>query len=335
LRSFSGTLLLGGEFAEHGLQELLRLLTGNLTSEQIVDELPEDSRQDALKFLETLTTKEFVVDAHEAPREGPEGGALAIDGHDVGYWETYAPSAETARKRLDAARIVISYLGEMGPAVGRALASGGIGSLVLVDAQPSGRPAQAVAAELAQKHGTKALVVPPRSIAEHLQTASLAIACSDNASLIGHDQINQLAIDHDVRWISARIDRSTGFLGPFVVPRQTACFRCYELRSRANAEYPEDHEALYAHWKRSSEIPSDWPSLGPFAQILGNILATDVLRVVATGATSSAHGRVISVDLHTFDVKKHNVLKLPRCPACSRLCDAPMTRIWDTRALGS
>src|SRR5262249_34321735 len=167
---------------------------------------------------------------------------------------------------------------------------------------------------------------------ELVSEADLVVLCSDNMSLAGYNLTNEACIRHKTCWVSARIDRSRGIIGPFVVPEQTACFVCFELRSRANSEHPTDHEAIYQHWKEIDSIPDNWPTIAPFVNVIGNYLAIDIQRVLAGNHLSAVFGRILYLDLHTFESRFHEILKLPRCPACSRARERPLTKIWDIRS---
>src|SRR5262249_45641957 len=130
--------------------------------------------------------------------------------------------------------------------------------------------------------------------------ADIVVVCSDNMSMAGYDRTNETCIKHGVRWTSARIDRQRAVIGPFVIPEQTACFSCFDARSRATADRPDDHEALYCHWKGVHGCPQEWPFLASFAGIVGNFLALDLLRVLAGQHLSSTAGRVVHIELPTM-----------------------------------
>jgi bacteriocin biosynthesis cyclodehydratase domain-containing protein len=255
-----------------------------------------------------------------------------------------------AARRLQAATVIIVGLGGVGRTVARLLAMAGVGRLVLLDpnsvrssdvslgcnAVHVGRPiVNALAAELAAH---RAELVPMIGSVDEVPDwdrvvadASLIILANDDMSLAGYDRVNQACLEHETPWVSARIDRSRGIIGPFVVPKQTACFTCFELRSRVNAEFPQDHEALHRHWKGCGESPDTWPMIAPFVEMVGACVALDAQRVLGAKALSAFLGRILHWDLHGFESRFHELLKLPRCPACSRARERPLEKIWDLR----
>jgi bacteriocin biosynthesis cyclodehydratase domain-containing protein len=271
--------------------------------------------------------------------------------HQSAYWSVHGTAAAEAASRFKRAHVVVADLGGVGTTVARALATAGVGTITGIDhrlvrtcdqgfgyaAQDVGMPrASAVAAVVRAESETR--FIPVRERVQDLSNwddivaeADLVVACSDGMSLGTYEPTNEACLRQKKRWVSARIDRSRGLIGPFVIPGQSACFTCYELRSRANAEHPQDHAALYRHWKSSDDVAPDWPIMLPFAGVVGNYLALDIERVLAGNQLSMFMGRVFHLDGQTFESRYHEVLKLPRCPACSRERERPMTRIWDIR----
>jgi bacteriocin biosynthesis cyclodehydratase domain-containing protein len=159
--------------------------------------------------------------------------------------------------------------------------------------------------------------------------ATVLVLAADGMSLAGVDAVNAFAIEHGIPWLLVRIDRTRALIGPYVIPGETACFACYELRARANADRSADHEALHRHWRTVADRPADAatpPGAGP---IVGGWAALDLGRAIAGGRAPVAAGRIVALDLHTLQSSTHEILRLPRCPACSRLRARPLTRIWD------
>jgi bacteriocin biosynthesis cyclodehydratase domain-containing protein len=330
LRSFTGSVMLSGDFVTVVLPSLLPLLDGRHAIEDLAAEIGEAFRPEIEDFLTLIGRKGFLGKA--PPEEAEEDGA-ALSAHDGAYWSLYGTSAGQAAKRLSQSTVAIAGLGDVGTVVATTLAASGVGRLVLADAPERSR-VEAVALFLRRRYATRIVTLPAAfeegaGWEETVAKASVVVLLSDNMSMAGYDRTNEACIRHGVRWVSARIDRQRAVIGPFIIPRQTACFACFEARSRANADHPEDHEALYRHWKEVRGCQSTWPSLLPFAGIVGNFVALDLLRVLAGEHLPAAAGRVIHIELPTMERSVHEVLKLPRCPACSRLRDRNPTKIWD------
>ncbi len=351
VRTASRTILLSGEFVASQFPVLLGQLDGSHTLEQLAATLDENARPQLEQFLSIMLEKGILCEEGTCSATTPPLTTPKPNSHGQAYWDLYGGAENETRTALWSSTVVISNLGGIGTSVARALASSGIGNLVLVDPARVtesdhlfGYPARnigafraaTIAAQLAEEY-----LVNVTPISESIDDISnwneivgkahIVALCSDNMSLAGYEKTNEACVRAETRWISARIDRARAIIGPFVVPQQTACFACFELRQRANSEHPDDHSAMYKHWKQVAACPSNWPFIGPFGSIVGNYLALDILRVLGGKHLSAAHGRLLYLDLHGFETQFHEILKIPRCPVCSRLREQPLVKIWDIR----
>jgi len=343
-RSFSGTVMFTGEFIASELPKVLAQMDGNTTDAQIADTISEEFREEFENFLKLTTGKQLLVDAKAARNGNPSG----MKSHQRAYWSLFPNDPEDAYGRLQAATLLIGNGGCLASTVMRALAAAGVGRIVAVDPHPVRsleemfrNPAAEEAAGADRKEalsaaGKRTEYVPIAGTVEGLSNweelvshADLVVLASDNMSLAGYSVTNEACIRQQKRWVSARVDRTRGIIGPLVAPRESACFTCFELRSRANAEHPTDHEALYRHWKNVDSVPCNWPVNESFLSLIGSYLALDIQRVLTGTQVSAFLGRIFHVDLHTFESKFHELLKIPRCPSCSRVAERPLTRIWD------
>jgi molybdopterin-synthase adenylyltransferase len=351
LRSFSNTVMLSGKFVSSQLPDLLHRMDGKATLEEISANASEAGRREIEQFLSLLSSKQLLGEGNSSDTDSALIDGSGVNTHEDAYWSLSGTSADEATRRLESASVVIVDLGGVGLTVTRTLAAAGVGKITAIDPHPV-RASDAIFGYKLEDVGKSRVNAVARGISpakcrefiprvstvqdlsdwdDLVAEADLVVLCSDGMSLAAYDATNEACIRHKTRWVSARIDRSRGIIGPFVVPEQTPCFMCYELRTRANADHPEDHEALYRHWKNTEAIPDDWPIIPPLASLVGDYLALDIQRVLGGRQLSMFYGRMFHVDFQTFESRFHEILKLPRCPACSRERARPLTRIWDIR----
>jgi ribosomal protein S12 methylthiotransferase accessory factor len=303
VRGHRGTIALSGAFVAEALSAFLVRLDGERTLDVLLKEVEPTFRAEAEQFLRMMNERGYL-----SCGTGPDGPAEARSA----YWALNAPDAATAAVRLEAAHVAIAGAGAVVDALAEALAKAGV----------SRRTALPRSAVLGGAHDTAAW---DAAMAE----ATVIVLASEGMSLAGVDAVNALAISRGIPWLLIRIDRTRALIGPYVIPGETACFACYECRARANAEHPADHEALYRHWRMVVDRPPDAatpPGAGP---IVGAWAALDLTRAIAGGRSPVTAGRIIALDLHTLQSTAHEILRLPRCEACSRLRTRPLTRIWD------
>jgi len=344
LRSFSATIVLSGEFVTQWVPQLLPRLDGHHDVADLAELVGPDFRSELEALLQRLQEGGFIVaEAAEVPAADP----ATLNSREQAYWSLHASSASEAAQRLAAASVIVAGLGGVGATVARALAAAGVGRLTLIDpstvgeadlgfgfdARDLGQPRAVALAALLDSRATRAegldAAIDALSDWDSLVAAAgHVVMCGDTMTLAGYDRANAACIASGTPWLSVRVDRTRAVIGPYVIPAETACFTCFELRNRLNADHPSDEEAL-TMYRKSTASAKAWPALASLTAAVGQLVSLDLIQVIGGKRLSAALGRVIHLDPAAFQSRHHEVLKLPRCPACSRLRERPMTRIWD------
>lgn len=348
LRSFDTTLVLSGEFVTSTLHQLLLQLDGRLDVRDLVKEVGPDFRLEVEALLLELEKKGLLVSG--APTNSLASSASALLPREAAYWELQTGSALDAEQRLAAASILICGLGGIGTTIAKALVAAGVGRLTLLDAAAVSQHDIGFGFEKGDVGRIRAEALADRltggstvaGLQDDLETLSgcsdilsavdHVVMCSDTMSLPAVDRLNAACLTAGTAWLPVRVDRNSAIIGPYVVPGDTACFTCYELRNRANSDYPDDHGAIFHFRTTSSACAGPWPALASFTAVIGHLVAIDLLGVIAGRKLPAALGRIIHMSPGGFTSKHHEILKLPRCPACSRLRSRPMSRIWDIKS---
>lgn len=129
-------------------------------------------------------------------------------------------------------------------------------------------------------------------------------------------------LDRLPAWNAAALRRGLSFLvvrpwdgrfasvGPLVVPGQTACYRCVQLRRGATSGYPadfDDVEASPVAVRASAEIDAVIAAL-----------ATHVALRWLVGGDKTVPGVLFTVEADVaLEIGRHAVLRVPRCEECS------------------
>jgi ribosomal protein S12 methylthiotransferase accessory factor len=237
-------------------------------------------------------------------------------------------------------------LGQLGAGVAHALAAAGVGTLLGVDPAPVedrdlasglfrshqlGCPRQdALRDTLTQLCPTTQFVpldVPTSSTdAQFAPPAEvdLVVLCADDFDPETYRAVNASCLEQRTTWTSARNLGLRFELGPTVVPYETACFTCYELRRASNTAGYADQLATYA------ELAAQGKSLGSMRPEVGaGLAAVEIARILTSFSRPVTYGSVFSFDLVSFTSKLHPVLKIPRCRDCSPAARSrPSTSIW-------
>lgn len=111
--------------------------------------------------------------------------------------------------------------------------------------------------------------------------------------------------------------------GPWVIPGQTACYECSFVRRTSNLLHPDEARAI----RRASSLRRTLGECRISDGFVDYLLFRYVMGVLNRIPSVATPGAIQTLHLGTLTWKKHQVLKLPRCPSCGR------TRLTPTRSI--
>jgi molybdopterin-synthase adenylyltransferase len=237
--------------------------------------------------------------------------------------------------RLARARVLVVGLGRLGSHLARALACAGVGTLSLVDSSiVSETDLQADAwftRELTGRHRAEAVrdlidALNPAvrvSLAQEpadldawralLAGVDFAVLCRDDVNPAEYDVFNRAALASKTTWTSARLSGFELHIGPTVLPYETACYTCFDLRQKSHVPDIAEHHIVEAFQKTGRLRPEALaftPGTG--------LLALEVLKAISWFMPPATYAHLYVLNLLTMESTLHPVLKLPRCAACGR-----------------
>ncbi|WP_024874355.1 TOMM precursor leader peptide-binding protein [Saccharomonospora piscinae] len=164
-----------------------------------------------------------------------------------------------------------------------------------------------VCAELAESHG-RATIVPDVEQAFR-SGCDAVVVCAWRPAPEICARADVLAHDTRVPWLPVVREDPVVQLGPFVVPGEGACYRCYADRRRQH-EYRADHtDTVYAAYDRDHAIGP-----GGFLPQHCRLAAGFALDVLGRRPL----GRVTTVSLWKPQVMTHHVVSVNGCERCAR-----------------
>lgn len=147
-----------------------------------------------------------------------------------------------------------------------------------------------------------------------LEEADHAVLALDQPRLVELMDANQRALAARVPITFVVLDGVEASVGPTVLPGQTACWRCYDLRVKGTHPNLERLLAYEAH----AAAPPRRVGMPAFATIAGGFAAEAVALALTRAVLPPLAGWVLRVSFLDLHAEKHRVLRIPRCPACSR-----------------
>ena len=107
-------------------------------------------------------------------------------------------------------------------------------------------------------------------------------------------------------FLSIRMTPSFAEIGPHVIHKKTACFKCLDYRFKANIPFFKSSTANLQTDLKNEEIHSE---------ITADFASLEILNIL-TKNHSAATGNVLSIDFRNLDISIDPVLKIPTCPVC-------------------
>lgn len=285
------------------IEELVRMLDGRRTREEILDAFEPDDREQVAAVLDRLAEEDVLVDAMgEAdtlpPSDLPPTGVIPPRrSFTVEDTETVAHST-----------VLVVNVGPIGRFVAEDLVSAGARNVRLLE--PVGRGG----ADDDDSPEGCSLLSPDVDLSSAVADAD----CVVYSSTVPHPelatQVNEAAFESSVPWVSGRLCGLDGFVGPAVIPGRTSCHECFRARFLGNV----DDVRAYRQFERAArEDGGGRRSVQALSRIVAGYVTVDLLHLLLDGIGFTA-GSVVHFDFFDLSVESNSVLKRPRCPVCGQ-----------------
>ncbi|SRR6266851_4245272 len=317
--------------------EVLPLLDGRHTLAEIkslvADILPPGNVSTALGLLEEQNL--LIADMPGGSRSASDRLAPQLN-----FFHELGLASNEVQQRLFSAKVSVLGLGGLGSLVATGLAAAGVGQLRLIDDLPvresdglyspiysagdlGGGRAQAVQRAIQGRFAS--VVVDP--IESRIETddqmgsaidgADFVACCVDPGQSVYRYKLNRACDAARIPWITCGAAGFEGIVGPTVRPGKTACYLCYTMRSVASAREPEVdftfHQFLDGHRTDDADRREN---LGFSAGLVANLAGLEILKSLAGLGSCQTDGSILVVDFMQASVRRHMVLRNPRCPVC-------------------
>jgi bacteriocin biosynthesis cyclodehydratase domain-containing protein len=207
----------------------------------------------------------------------------------------FVPDAASAHSLLAKAHVGLAGPGDLRRAIADAIGSIGVGCVTGFDEPPS-RPTQ----DCSQLSGL-----------------DLIVACEQSAAFAFFDRVNRVCLASGTRWLRVCLLGTSAEIGPTVVPNQTACYTCFDLRRRANQL---DLDGYLAYRARIDALGGrvDEGGVAPFLSLITGQVALEVMRLLIGFAPPVTLGRFYELTAASPVAVAHDVFRVPRCASCGR-----------------
>jgi bacteriocin biosynthesis cyclodehydratase domain-containing protein len=148
------------------------------------------------------------------------------------------------------------------------------------------------------------------------------VAASDFGGQEAMREWNAFCIRQKRHFLPVVLQDLIGYVGPLVIPGETACFDCLQTRQNSQMKDYKSRRLIENVAFAGQGAVGFHPSM---ASIIGNIAAFELIKFYSDALPFRKVGTLIEVNLLSTDLKARKVLKIPRCPTCSPLKTRPST----------
>jgi bacteriocin biosynthesis cyclodehydratase domain-containing protein len=335
---------LQGRSAPDLVASILHLVDGRSTEDEIVAGACRQgvSAEWAARAVRWLVEEGLCVRDRCPEVEQPR---LAAYEPQIRYFTVHTSMPTDAQNRLRESRVTVIGLEYLGSVLVQHLAQAGIGHVRGVGPSsltPSEALLLGVATEedrhqaltrwirgqglVTNYHGIPSEPEAPLDYRAPLADCDIAVLVAPQMSVGILRAFNQAALHANIPFLAVVLDGTFAAIGPLVIPEETACLTCRELR-RPRRQAIEEFRDLQE--SRAGSVGLSWCDeafLFAHVSVLAALTAAEIVTALTRVCEPVILGRELLVDTHSWRVEAAPVLKVPRCWDCGRPRRFPPSR---------
>ena len=302
--------------AGSGTAEAVRMVlnaTGTGASVRAIRQLfALSSGRDVKELVKNLVERNLLVPSESADSTVNEQESNV----DIFFWH-FGETARHAIERLNQVRLQIIGVNFISRQLAVSLAACGHRNVEVID-HPQHRNLRLFdgAGELKKEEWPTTLNRPRSWNGGKVDVRDCLVATSDFGGQQALRRWNKLCIDRRVHFMPVLLKNMIGYVGPLVIPGETACYECFTARQTSHAIETETEHITDKVAFDGQGVVGFHPTM---ASILGDIAAFELTRFYAEVMPGRKVGRLLEVNLLAGGITERTVLKVPRCAACSPL----------------
>ncbi|HXG22622.1 MAG TPA: TOMM precursor leader peptide-binding protein [Methylomirabilota bacterium] len=306
---------IGGEQAVEIVQAVLALASGDgATKEQICEFFAAPDRPAVADLIDQLAARRMLVPAESAPLAED-----AVESNlEIFYWH-FGKTEQAVVETLEKQRIAIVGVNAISRQLVASLGASGVREVEVID-YPLLRNARFFANGALRAEAWPSTIRTPIAYERWTETLSArSLSCLVATSDFGGFQLmrewNEFCVANQRHFLPIVLDKLIGYVGPLVVPGETACYECLRARENAAMEDPDLVRTIETAALTNQAVVGFHPAM---ASILGDIATMELTKFYGgLGGIPWKVGTLIEVSLLAAEMKSRKLLKLPRCTVCS------------------
>jgi len=313
------TVSVTGDGAYGVVQRVLAATEHGATREEIRQffALPDHQAVDAL--VEQLVARRILVpDGEQWAPGGQSESSLEL------FWWNFGRRPEPMAGQLDQRQLAVIGVNRISRQLVAALAATGVSNLAVVDYHLLRNIDlfddlfDEAALRLTEPWPTpEHAPLPYREWATTLERnpPGCIVATSDFGGTQIMREWNRFCVERECHFLPVVLQDLIGYVGPLVVPGETACYECLRARENSHMENPVMRRTAERKAFEGQRVNGFHPSM---ASVLGDLAAMELTKLYSD-LPQWRVGALIEVNLLVPSLVTRRVLKLPRCTVCGAM----------------
>lgn len=307
----------------NALTSILPYLNGKHGAEEIVKTVAAKGVEEAevLSLLERMEEESLIEEADGFGLTEEEQQALRSQ---LTFFSRYtAEGGAKHQARLRESRVAVIGDGYLARSLRRQLSESGVGGLVLLSSEPASVSAEqnghnapgahdASAGDGRASHRVLRLdrdAVWPGE--EGVPDLFIVAQEAEDPQLL--EAMDRLSKERKVPWLLVRaLETHVAWVGPLFIPDETACYQSLEARVRSNLAYFPEYEAFSRHLRQARSPGASCGGLHAYFELLSAVAVIETIKFLCNLSVPHLAGRFLTVNLTTWDVEVHEVLRVPQ-----------------------
>lgn len=307
-------ILFHGQNSDH-LSAILGSFRKGATQKEVLTGFAEEHRPDILALIELLQRRNVLVPIDDSCTNLSD---VSEDSLSLFYWH-FDPCGHSIPARLRSRKIAILGVNSVSRRLSASLQLAGFENTALVM-----YPSRFCPESKNPTPGLMSANSPPHQEPLTFEAwfgkidwASMdcLVATSDCGGRDLLREWNELAMQHRCHFLPIVLQDVIGYLGPLVIPNETACYECLISRENSHQETFTLRRAVEHSAFRGQ--PSAFHPL--MASVLADVAAFEMARFYSQSIPGHLSSSLIEVNLLGASITRRKVLKVPRCVVCSTL----------------
>ena len=351
LRNDERTILLEGADVLDVLPNLFPLLNGSFKVDEIIQKLSYINKDKIMNALDILNKYKVLEDANTTSSTDISKREMIRYNLQLNLFSHFSQNKYKSQEILKRSRVGILGLDEMGSELAQMLTLVGIGTIVGIDSKKVTK-SHTIGSKVFSELDTGSLLADvvkntcerinpyvkfetriqssksSKDIISIIRGLDLIVVCNNELKSTVFELVNESSLKLRVKWTSCASYGLKGFIGPTIVPYETGCYKCFELRSNSNLQFYREFLAFQEHIK-STGIYKEYGKLPMFIGIVCNLMSMEIIKLLTNFLNPTTLGRQMIINFVEMNTEFHTILKLPRCPSCGlQSKNVPVVRPW-------